>query len=218
MYDLSQQFITGGGKINPGGFVRVLSVYVDIPVSQRRDVPESDGLAIWHPGLMPFGRDGGFKAIATKDGHLSIRDAKGRFHAYIRNDEAVEVNVWGGFIARNGYVGNTVAEFRDTFEKIVSRWENFTCVAIDRANAGQHPGYVDNSAFTQVVGEFTVHQHVIMLEPIISPEHGEYEMIFDLEGNRLASKTHFPLRISKWNPAHEAACYSQSGEYVIPAA
>jgi len=213
MYDLSESFITCGGKIHPGGFVRILRAHL----AWRQNVSESDGLAIWHPELMPFGKAGGFRAIVTKRGHISIRDANGRFHAHIRNDKAMVVEVRDGFIAQNGYVGNTVGEFRDTFEEIVRQWEKVS-TAIDRANAGQHPGYIDNSGFTRVLGEFTVHQRVIMLEPMMSHEHGEYEMIFDLEGNRLASKTHFPLRVSKWEPARPTAIYSRSDEWTIPAA
>lgn len=215
MYDLSQSFVTGGGKINPGGYIRVLSVHVDIPVSQRRNISETDGLGIWHPELISYGKAGGFKAVVTKQGHLSIRDVKGRFHAHIRNKDAITVDVWGGFIAQNGYVGHTVAEFRKSFEDIVRDWENHTCVAIDRANAGQHPGYIDNSPFTRVTDDFTVHQRVMMIEPILS---SEYKMIFDLSGSHLSSKTHYPLRVSKWNPQHETARYSRSGEHVISAA
>lgn len=222
MYDLSQSFFTGGGKINLGGYIRILSIHVDIPASQRWNISETDGLAIWHPGLMFYGKVGGFKAVVTKQGHLSIRNAKGHFHAHLRNDEAMAVDVNPGFVARNGYVGNTIGEgcsllHRNTFEKIVEEWENTICIAIDRANAGQHPGYVDNSPFTQVVGEFTVHQRVVTIRPSISRD-GKFNMIFDLEGNRLASKTHYPLRVSKWDPHRDTARYSRSGEHVISAA
>lgn len=223
MKDLYQSFVTGGGKINPGGYIRILSVHVDIPVLERRNVSGTGGLAIWHPELMPYGKTGGFKAVVTQQGHLSIRDAKGRFHAHIRNDDAISVNVHPGFVAANGYVGKTIGEGcslirPNTFDEMVASWENHTCVAIDRANANQHPGYVDNSPFTQVVDDFTVHQRVIVIDPSLSHQDGEYEMIFDLEGNRLASKTHYPLRVSKWDPRRDTARYSRSDEYIISAA
>ena len=176
MYDLSKTFVTGSGKINPGGFVRVCSIHAPL----RRNISESDGLAIWHPELMPFGKTCGFRASVSPLGRLLIREANGRFHTTIRSDDAMQVVVWPGFIAQNGYVGTTVAEFGQMFEAIVSSWESRWCTAIDRANAGERPGHVDNSPFTKVLGEFTAHQRVVIVDPIIISVHGKCRMVFDL--------------------------------------
>ncbi|HEX5774867.1 MAG TPA: hypothetical protein VFY28_02835 [Candidatus Paceibacterota bacterium] len=222
MDDLRNNFTTGGGKIHPCGYVRVLFGGPKMPMSARRRHAEDVGLAIWHPELARFGKMVGVTAHITEWGHFSIRDARGRFLAHVRNDRAISVDVYPGFIAYNGYVGTTMGEGSGicprTFQDIVAEWEGLICVAIDKAESGEHPGYIDNSPFTKVTDEFTKHQRVIMLKPMLSHKDGEGEMIYDLAGNRFASVTHYPLRVSKWEPGRGTAVYSRSDEYAISAA
>lgn len=221
MKDLRNSFTTGGGVIHPGGYVRVRGGNPTLPMAERRTYAEDNGLAIWHPMLVRYGKMSGMAAHVTQRGHLSIRDARGCFLDCVTGDKAISVDVYPGFIACNGYVGDTLGEgqmdFRKTFKEIVAGWERHTCIAIDKANAGDHPGYVDNSPFTKVTGVFTKYQRVTIIKPMMSHKDGEGSMIYDLAGNRFASMTHYPLRVSKWNPSQDTAKYSKSETYIISA-
>jgi len=216
--DLRNSFTTGGGKIHPGGYVRVRFGDPKTPMSVRRRYAEGDGLAIWHPELVRFGKMSGITAHVTERGHLSVRDARGRFFGYISTDEAIPVNVHPGFIACNGYVSHTLSEGRKAFWDIVADWEDTVCVALDKAGSGEYPGFIDNSPFTKVTDEFTAHQRVTEITPMLSHEDGEGVMVYDAAGNRFASITHYPLRVSKWEPDRDTAAYSRSDEYVTSAA
>lgn len=218
---LRNSFTTGGGKIHPGGYVRVLAGDSRTPLSIRRKCAEDTGLAIWHPELQRFGKTKDATAHVTSRGHLTIRDARGHFHAYIRTDKAISVRILPGFIARNGYVGATAGEGSSvgqrSFREIVASWESRICTAIDKANSGDQPDFVDNSPFTKVTSEFTKHQRVIIIAPLMTSKDGDGEMVYDLAGNRFDSTTHYPLRYSRWKRDDEAAAYSRDDVYIFAA-
>lgn len=222
MIDLRNKFTTGNGKVFAGGFVYVRSGDPTMSISLRRHYRERDGLAVWHPGLVRFGKMDNITALITKRGHLSVRDIGGRVLATLTSKEAISVSVYPGFIANNGYVGITSQESSRvkpaTFEDIVKDREERTCAALDKAESGEHPGFVDNSPFTKVTDEFTPHQRVVIVTPMLTHATGEASMIYDLAGNRFASVTHYPLRASKWDPEHEWARYSRSDSHVTSAA
>lgn len=203
-YLLRGTYATRGGKIDPWGTIRILEGSVPRLVGYTETEREffclQPGLPVWSEKLLPYGR-GAYHAEVTSWDTVYVLAEDDSLVEEIPYKKFVPVELRERYVHKNGYL--EYALYRDD-----SSWTR-TIRALDQAARGERPCYLDNSDFTKV-DEKLAGKEVVEIE---YGSRGNLKVIvFTREGERIESKTHYPLSFAKWAPGSSAAKYSVADE------
>lgn len=195
------------GKIDPWGTIRILADGVkdsgDFGDSSRTPLSVQTGLVVWSEKLVPYGNDC-YRARVTENtvqvyGTSTVGNS---FVEEIPHHEFLIVKVSEAVVHDDGHL-ESFCSGPDRFG-----WEPWKS-ALRQAAAGERPGFLDNSPFTQVDEKFAG-QRVIELSwglSLLTPA-GYGVAVFTKSGERISSKVHWPLSYAKWEPTSKYAAYS----------
>ena len=177
-----------GGKIYPGGFVRVLDNNVSEPPSDHKDWLLSEcnkpGLCIWHPLLAEYAM--GYLTKIVSDG-IAVHNEGGMVaHCPISECRIIDMHSIK-VVDKHGYLAPT--EYTE---------------AIGQALSGEKPALLDNSPFFRVDTSFVGMELAILRFSCSNDDGAVYA------GNqRIPHAVDYPLSLKKWNPDSPGARYSR---------
>lgn len=203
MINLDNTQVVDGGRIYPGGYVRVKNK----PFKNGQFTHQCQ-LSVWHYILQFYAPKQGYTADINQRGLLRVY-FNGKIWRKFPSDECLTVSVQNGIVAKNQYIIRlSNADYEPDYQydsDLIANWEASIGRSLDAAESGRQPCFVDDQAYSKVIKGCVTHQPVVIVTPHFVHPVSEHHMVYDQCGKRLPTKTSFPLHTKKWIQPTQAA-------------